>query len=49
MRPHLKYCTLLWGSNHKGDMDLLGQVQKRVTKNSGHENFSCEARLTEMK
>ncbi|KAF4788425.1 hypothetical protein TURU_161307 [Turdus rufiventris] len=43
----LECCTLLWGLQHKKDMDLLEQVQGRATKSiTGLE--PCEDRLSEM-
>jgi len=35
VRPHLECCVQLWSPQHKKDMDLLKQVQKRVPKMMG--------------
>lgn len=32
MRPHLEFSIQLWGPQHKKDIDLLKQVQRRDTK-----------------
>ncbi|PKU47115.1 hypothetical protein llap_2555 [Limosa lapponica baueri] len=49
MRPHLEYCILLWGPQHKKDMDLSEQAQRRATKMiRGMEQLSYEDRLREL-
>ncbi|KAK4815657.1 hypothetical protein QYF61_005219 [Mycteria americana] len=49
VRTHLEYCIQLWGHQHKKDMELLEQVQRRTTKMiRGLEQLSCEDRLREL-
>ena len=50
VRPHLKYCVLIWCPQHRRDMDLLECVQMRATKMiQGMEHLSCEDRLRELR
>ena len=47
--PHLEFCIQLWGPQHRKDMDLLEQVQRRAMKMiRGMEHLSYEDRLREL-
>ena len=47
---HLECCIQVWGPQHKKDVDLLEQVQRRATEMiSGLEHLSYEERLREMR
>jgi len=48
LRPHLQYCLQHWSPQHRKDMDLLEQVQRRAIKMiRGLEHFSNDERLRE--
>ncbi|KFQ78541.1 hypothetical protein N337_12417, partial [Phoenicopterus ruber ruber] len=49
VRPPLEYCVQLWSPQHKRDMDLWEQVQRRATKMiRGTEHLSYEDRLRKL-
>jgi len=49
VRPHLEHCILLWGPEHRKDMDVLERIQRRDTKLiRGLEYLSYEDRLRQL-
>jgi len=49
VRPHLESCIHLWSPQHRKDMELSEQIQRRAIKMiRGLEHLSCEERLREL-
>ncbi|PKU40825.1 hypothetical protein llap_8870 [Limosa lapponica baueri] len=49
VRPYLKYCIQLWSPQHRNDMDLFEQVQRRATERIRVlEHLSYKDRLREL-
>ena len=49
VRPLIKHCILVWGPQHRKDVELLERVLRRAMKMiQGLEHLSCEDRLKEM-
>jgi len=48
VRPRLEFCVQLWSPQHRKDMELLDQIQRRATKViRGMRHLSYEERLGE--
>ena len=49
VRPQMEYCIQTWGHQHKKDLELLEQVQRRATKMiTGLEHLCYEEKLREL-
>ena len=49
VRPLIKHCILVWGPQHRKDVELLERVLRRAMKMiQGLEHLSCEDRLKEL-
>ena len=49
VKPHVKHRVQAWSPQHRKDVALLEQVQRRATKMArGLEHLSCEERLREL-
>ena len=49
LRPHLEFCVQAWGPQHKKNVELLEQVQRKATEMIRElEHLSYEERLREL-